>query len=150
MSQIASSKEQPSAPRTSEQPELSRAMEKLSPSQQAALMALIGGGSLRTAADAAGVARTTLWRWRYRDPAFGEAYRDCRDDLRVLTRIALLQAMEQAASAVIKAAAEGDARIALAVLRETGVLRPPGRCGREDDDAGADETRRAGTARACV
>ncbi|HSZ55362.1 MAG TPA: hypothetical protein VK797_06865 [Tepidisphaeraceae bacterium] len=45
----------------------------------------------------------------------------------------LLRTSEQAVAAVARAAAEGDARIALTMLREMGLLRAAGRCAEAGD-----------------
>jgi hypothetical protein len=130
MSQFDSAPElqQALAAQTPEPTELSRLSEHLSPPQQAALGALAGGQTLSSAATTAGVSRMTIWRWLKTDPAFAEAYRQWKLELRESSEAGLLRASEKAVAAVAKAAADGDARIALLMLREMGLLRSAGTC----------------------
>ena len=107
---------------------LSVVMAELSGPQQAALGALAGGQTLSSAAQAAGVNRVTLWRWLKTDPAFANAYRQWKLSLRESSEAQLLLLGEQAVAAVARATEAGDAKVALAVLREMGLLRSAGRC----------------------
>jgi hypothetical protein len=130
MSQIDSSIElqQTALAQPAEPTSLSVVMAELSPPQQAALGALAGGQTLSSAAEAAGVNRVTLWRWLKTDPAFAHAYRQWKLELRESSEAQLLRVGERAVAAVARATEAGDAKIALAILREMGLLRSAGRC----------------------
>jgi hypothetical protein len=92
------------------------------------VVALAGGQTLSSAAEAAGVNRVTLWRWLKTDPAFAHAYRQWKLELRESSEAQLLRVGERAVAAVARATEAGDAKIALAILREMGLLRSAGRC----------------------
>jgi AcrR family transcriptional regulator len=58
-----------------------RARDDLPPRQTRALGALLGGATITAAAEAAGVERTTIYRWLRDDVAFQGAYNRLRHDL---------------------------------------------------------------------
>ena len=70
----------------------------IKPNQRKALLALLEGGSLAAAATAAGVHKTTCWRW-LQEPAFQAANREGR---RLLVERALGE-LQQATSEAVKA-----------------------------------------------
>lgn len=97
--------------------------ETLSEAQLAALSALTSGATVTDAASDAGVDRTTVHRWLRDDALFKAAWNRVRRDrereaLARIEQIAIgaLDAVEQAVSA-------GETRVALAVLRGSGLLR---------------------------
>lgn len=85
--------------------------------QLAALGWLMEGKSIRAAAEEVGVTRDTLSRWIHRDVAFRAAYNAWRQELIESTKARLLRTAETAAAAVHKAIADGDARLALSLLK---------------------------------
>jgi hypothetical protein len=102
--------------------ELSTLLAGLSTPQQLALSALAEGKTYTDAAETAGIGRTTLWRWIRADPKFAAAYEAWQQELRESARARLLKATDMAADVVTQAIAGGDARIALRMLQEAGVL----------------------------
>ena len=92
----------------------------LSIAQQDALAALMEGESIRGAAEKAQISRNTLTRWIKSHPAFRAAYNAWRQELVESTGARLLRTMHTAAEVVDKAVTEGDAKIALGVLRLMG------------------------------
>jgi hypothetical protein len=99
----------------------------LEPRQALALEQLLAGASVTKAAEVAGVDRSSLHRWRREDPVFQAAYNAARRDLRgeVASRLQILAGA--ALEAVERAIRDGDARIALGVLKGLGLLtgNPP-------------------------
>lgn len=97
--------------------------------QLAALGWLMEGKSIRAAAEEVGVSRDTLSRWIHRDVAFRAAYNAWRQEMIESTQARLLRTAETAAAAVHKAIADGDARLALSLLKHldltTGVTAGP-------------------------
>jgi hypothetical protein len=95
---------------------------ELSPSQLAALGALLAGSSVTAAAEQAAVSRETLHRW-LREPAFAAAYKRQHRDLWEATETRLLRLAERATTIVERAIdQDGDVKAALAVLKGLGLL----------------------------
>ena len=93
----------------------------LTAGQQAALMALSAGRTIRAAAASAGVSRNTVSRWMNADPYFRAAYNAWRREVADSTRARLVRAAESAASVVHRAIRDGDGRLALALLKQLGL-----------------------------
>jgi hypothetical protein len=90
----------------------------LSVPQMMALEMLASGLSPAVAAQAAGVSRATVYRWLRTDAAFTEAHQTVQRDLRSAAQARLAGMADAALNAVGRALADGDARIALAILRD--------------------------------
>jgi len=99
-------------------------LESLPPDKQLAFSALFQGNNFTAAATQAGIGRVTLWRWLKFDPEFAALYEAWKQQLREAAHAGLLKTADAAVAAVNQAVAKGDAKIALALLRELGVLRP--------------------------
>ena len=97
----------------------------LSAAQRTAIEWLTAGESAVSAAAAAGVNRTTVYRWLKADPAFQAAYNAWQSDVLATARARLLALTDAAVTTVTAAVARGDARTALAVLQRQGLLAPP-------------------------
>ncbi len=95
---------------------------KLTPPQRIALEHMLLGSQLFIAARAAGVTRMTLYRWLHRDPNFQAAYNTWQTDAVMNSRTRTL-AMLNTATTTVEAAAQTDPRIALAVLKASGILQ---------------------------
>jgi hypothetical protein len=96
---------------------------KLTPPQRIALERILLGSQLFLAAKAAGVTRMTLYRWFRHDPNFQAAYNTWQTDAMINSRTRFL-AMTNSATSTLECAVQTDPRIALAVLKATGVLKP--------------------------
>jgi hypothetical protein len=94
----------------------------LSPPQRLAIQLLTSGKSLVAAATAAGVNRTTLYRWLKADPAFVAAYNAWQKDVRDTARGRILALSDLAITTVAKAMLGGDAKSAIKILQATGAL----------------------------
>jgi hypothetical protein len=94
----------------------------LSPPQRMAIQLLTSGQSLVAAATAAGVNRTTLYRWLKGDPAFVAAYNAWQKDVRDTARGKVLALSDLAITTIAKAMTRGDTRSALKILQATGAL----------------------------
>lgn len=107
----------------------------LTPPQLEALAALGAGANVTSAAERAGVDRTTVQRWLRQDCAFQAAWNGLRPDLRCEVQAGLDQLVGAALQAVQDAVTAGDARVGLAVLKGTGILQGvPQKIGPEDAD----------------
>ena len=95
--------------------------ETLSAVQELALVALLAGKNATEAAQAAGVDRTTLWRWQS-DFTFQAAHNRGRRELSAAMTARLSALAEKAAGTVEGAIDKGDAKTALAVIRGLGFL----------------------------
>lgn len=97
----------------------------LSPVQETVLAALLAGQKITDAAKAAGVDRTTIYRWLKDSdrPAFRCALNRGRRELRQATRARLLALADKAVDSLEVAFAEGDGKAALALLKGLGLLR---------------------------
>lgn len=96
-----------------------------------AITALIAGATMQAAADAAGVDRTTLWRWMREDAAFITEYNQARADHRDAVQ-AGLRSLASDALAVVRGILQSDEtppalrlRAAMAVL-DAAVADKPG------------------------
>jgi hypothetical protein len=103
---------------------------EISRRQYLALTHLAKGKSIRAASRAAGIGRNSIHRWLKTDPAFRAAFNAWRHELHVTASARLMATAHAAVDVVRKAVEEGDARIALAVLKHTGMLAAskPGAC----------------------
>jgi hypothetical protein len=99
--------------------------ESLPSDQQQAITALAEGCTFTAAAERAGVARVTLWRWLKNDPDFAAAYLAWKKELAEAARAKLLASAGAAANTLINAINAGDAKLALALLTRTGVIAAP-------------------------
>lgn len=105
---------------------------ELSRSQLTAIEALAAGKSMNDAATAAGVDRSTLYRWRRHDDEFRAALASMRNDFREELSTRLLTLATKACAVVEDALDAGDAKTAIAILRGCGAL--PGVAPQEPDD----------------
>ena len=94
----------------------------LTPSQEKALSALLAGKSVTDAAAAAEVDRTTVHRWLKDDFGFRAAFNRERRRLREAMQSRLMTLAEKAAECVERSLADGDDKIALALLKGLGLL----------------------------
>lgn len=94
---------------------------RLSDAQRAALSALCSGKAIREAACVARVHRVTVGRWLHHDPHFRAAYNAWRQELIDSSRARLLRTAEVATATVHRAIAQGDGRLALALLKSLGL-----------------------------
>ena len=90
----------------------------LSETQVRALTVIVRGGSLMEAAAAAGVDRTTLYRWRKEDAQFIAALNAWRHEQQLHAKDRLLGLATAATDAVAGTLAGGDGRLGLRVLKE--------------------------------
>jgi len=95
---------------------------ELSPAQEQVLTALLGGATVTTAAQAAGVDRTTVHRWLRSDFDFQAALNRARRELRDAMSSRLHDAAQRAVQTVCAAVEGGDAKIAIALLKGLGLL----------------------------
>jgi hypothetical protein len=96
---------------------------KLTQRQELAVRELGKGKGLTAAARAVGVSRQTLYRW-LSDPGFVAAMNRWRESVVTLAQGQVLAGLGAAAATVVKAAREGNARIAMTLLEKTGVFDP--------------------------
>lgn len=99
----------------------------LSPSKVEALAVLLSGGKVTEAADAAGVTRQTVHRWRREDPDFQAAEDGLRRGIRERIYDRLLAGAGRAAEVVIQAVEAGDSQAAFKLLKGLGLLDGSGR-----------------------
>jgi transposase len=92
--------------------------------QQEALAAIKSGLSFPKAAEAAGVGRTTIYRWVQSDPHFRAAYNAWQQETRESAHARLLKLTEKAVEVVEAALRRSDEKTAVALLKHLGVLRP--------------------------
>lgn len=95
---------------------------ELTSAQVRALQALLHGQTVREAAEAAGVTRQTVHRWKREDTGFQKALNRLR--LRTQERVQdrLMRAAEFAAETVASAAEGGDVQAATKLLKGMGML----------------------------
>lgn len=96
--------------------------EQLTSPQLLAVAALVAGDTMTASAQAAGVDRSTVYRWLRDDFDFQAAVNAGRHELREEIRGKLFKLAVDAADAVTAAVRGGDARTGLAVLRELHIL----------------------------
>jgi hypothetical protein len=97
---------------------------ELRPDQAEALGFLLAGDSITDAAARVGVARQTVHRWLRDDAAFIAAVNSGRRELVEQTQARLVRLADKAVDALEVALDDGDARIALALLRSLGIALP--------------------------
>ena len=108
----------------------------LTPSQEAALQALLIGNTVTAAAQASGVDRTTVHRWLKSDPEFRAAYNRKRMEMRQAQESKLLAIADLAIDTLDSAVRAGDVRAAIAVAKGLGLLTGTSpRIGEDDPDA---------------
>jgi transposase len=100
-----------------------RPAEELPAPQREALAAIKSGLSFPKAAEAAGVGRTTIYRWVQSDPRFRAAYNAWQQETRESAHARLLKLTEKAVEVVEAALRRSDAKTAVALLKQLGVLR---------------------------
>ena len=82
---------------------------------------MTAGYSLAHSAAAAGVHRTTLYRWLTHDPNFAAAYNAWQHDALATARGRLLALTDTAVTSVGRSIAKGDGRLALQLLDRLGL-----------------------------
>lgn len=95
---------------------------QLTPAQLQVLQGLLAGESVTAAAKSGHVSRETVHRWFREDFAFQAAYNKGRREILEEIQDTILATARQAADTVAKAVADGDVRVALAVLKGVGGL----------------------------
>lgn len=95
---------------------------QISTQQRRAIEAILVGKSMTEAAKAAGVNRSTLWRWLNRDPEFQAAFNSYRREAYDQLQSQTTGLASLAISAVEAALRGGDEKTGLAVLRGLGFL----------------------------
>jgi hypothetical protein len=94
----------------------------LAPIQERVLAELLHGQTITAAAETAGVSRSAVHRWLADDDAFVAALNLGKRELRRAAAARLEALADGALACVEQAVADGDARIALGVLRGLGLL----------------------------
>lgn len=97
---------------------------RLSPAQCSAVELLVRGEAVIKVAEAVGVDRGTIYRWRTSDPNFIAALNRWRGEMQAETRDRVLALSAGAADSVARSIAEGDSRLGLRVLEKMGCLKP--------------------------
>lgn len=113
-------KQQASAPlaTASEERTVPMWLSKLTPQQAKALRELLAGARTQEAADAAGVDRVTLYRWRTQDPQFMAALSAWRNETYEHAMDQMLALADASVCAVAHGIAECDSKLGLRVLKE--------------------------------
>jgi hypothetical protein len=101
-----------------------RVSSSLSVPQCRALETLMSGQTVWDAAEAAGVGRTTFYRWMNEDAGFRAAYNAWRRDMAEATHGSILALTEPAVRAVAAALEKGDVKTAMVLLKSLGLLKP--------------------------
>jgi Homeodomain-like domain len=96
----------------------------LSPAQERALALVLAGRSDGEVAEAVGVCRQTVWRWRHQDARFIAALNAERLQTWSVTRDRLLSLTTKALGVIDRALDAGDVQAALAMLRLFGRSLP--------------------------
>jgi hypothetical protein len=91
--------------------------------QRAAILKLTSGETRSAAAIAAGVTRTTLYRWLNHDPAFQAAYNAWQKDLVTTAQGQLLAASQEAIGVVVGSIRKGNAALAWKLLQSLGLTK---------------------------
>lgn len=97
---------------------------QLSPAQCSAIELLARGEPVMKVAEAVGVDRGTIYRWRTSDPNFIAALNRWRGEMQAETRDRVLALSAGAADSVARSIADGDSRLGLRVLEKMGCLKP--------------------------
>lgn len=107
----------------------------LSPKQATALAELVQGGSVADVAKAAGVDRSTIYRWKQSD-LFRAEYNRHRFQLCEVVQSRLMQLADSAVSIVQQALEDRDDRVALSVLKGLSALsgKPIGSVGADREE----------------
>jgi uncharacterized lipoprotein YajG len=95
----------------------------LSPAQRTAIIRLTSGDTRSEAAIAAGVTRTTLYRWLNHDPAFQAAFNAWHKDLITTAQGQLLAASQDAINTVLNSIRRGNAQLAWKLLESQGLTQ---------------------------
>jgi hypothetical protein len=95
----------------------------LSDAQHSALVALHSGCSFVRAAEAAGVNRTTLYRWVQGHAAFRAAYNAWQREMTESARARLLKLTDRAVDVVEKALENDNQNVAMQLLKQSGMMR---------------------------
>lgn len=93
--------------------------------QRTALLMLTSGCTQIAAANAVGVARTTLHRWLRHDAAFMAAYHAWQQDVLATGRDQVLAGTRDALATVMAAIRAGNANLAWKMLQSQGITAPP-------------------------
>lgn len=95
---------------------------ELKPAQWHALYALAAGKTVLRAAEIGGVSQRTVFRWLREDAAFKAEYARLRSEQQLQTEASLDLLAHAAARCVERALQDGNARVALGVLKGLGYL----------------------------
>ena len=104
---------------------LAKVLEGLSLNQALAMDTLMRGGSISAAAQAADVARKTIYQWLEPGHPLYNALTLWKQDLATTARTRLLMMTDIATSNVMSALKRGDHRTALTLLQKIGILSAP-------------------------
>jgi hypothetical protein len=99
--------------------------QELSPAQEQAVGLVLAGRCDREVAEAVGVARGTVWRWRHEDPVFIAALNRERQALAEAMTERLRSIRDKALGVVEEALDAGDVGAALAITRVLAASLPP-------------------------
>ncbi len=95
---------------------------ELEPAQLQVLGELLMGRTVAAAARSVGVSRRTIFRWLKDDLAFQAEYNRRRKELQQATESTLEMLADHSAVCLARAIAEGDSRVAIAILKGLGFL----------------------------
>lgn len=108
---------------TADDPRVTELIEAgLEPRKARVMAHLLLGATATRAAEAEGVSRRTVFRWLKEDPIFQAEYNRRRAELAQATDSTLAMLAESSTFCVAQALYNGDARVALAVLKGLGYL----------------------------
>jgi len=94
----------------------------LSAQQNEVLASLIAGGTIKDAAQASYVHRSTVHRWITTDPLFRAAYNAWQHEARESAKAKLLNLAQGALDAVTQAVMSGNAQLGYKLLKDLGLL----------------------------
>jgi transposase-like protein len=97
---------------------------RLSAAEWRAVEAIVSGETMKAAAEAAGVDRTTLYRWIRNKPHFQEALEKALTELEATFAPRLTAAANDAIDRVKAGIWMDDSKTAMAFLEKLGLLRP--------------------------
>jgi len=98
---------------------------ELRPRQRAVLAMLSDGRSIADVASDARVSKRTIFRWLRKDPHFRAAYNRWRREIDLSVRSKVIASADAAADAMHAAILAGDAKLAMSLLKQLGLLQPP-------------------------